>query len=73
MATKVQLLKMLKETCPLPRVCVRRPSAKPIGLYLLQLRSHVMETSSPKFKLPIAADPNEGPDSAPKPVKITHT
>jgi hypothetical protein len=73
MATKVQLLKVLKETCPLPRACVRRPSTKPVGLYMLQLRSHVIETSSPKFKLAISADPNHGPDSLPQPVKITHT
>ena len=72
MATKAQLLKILKETCPLPRVPVHRAPAKPSGLYLLQLRSHVIETNSPKVKLHVSVDPDNSQDSQPKPVKIVH-
>jgi hypothetical protein len=72
MATKVQLLKILKETCPLPRVPVRRVPATAVTLYMLRLRSHVIETNSPKYKLPIAVDPDNNQEARPQPVKIIH-
>jgi hypothetical protein len=72
MATKVQLLRILKETCPLPRETVRRAPATAAALYMLQLRSHVMEATSPKFRLTISADPNSAKELHPQPVKIIH-
>ena len=72
MATKVQLLKILKETCPLPRESVRRAPTTAGALYMLQLRSHVLETSSPKFKLQITGGATGKQEVHPQPVKIIH-
>ncbi|MBI3853748.1 MAG: hypothetical protein HY298_26190 [Verrucomicrobia bacterium] len=65
-------MKILKETCPLPRDSVRRAPATAAALYMLQLRSHVLETTSPKFRLTVSVEPANGTEFHPQPVKIIH-
>jgi len=46
MATKMKMMKLLQEMQGLAQMSQRRPQAKSPGLFLLQLRSHVRQTSA---------------------------
>jgi hypothetical protein len=71
MAAKVQLLKLLQEIRGLAEVTNRHPQTRAPGFLLMQLRSHLVHTTSPSRKRNIAIDPQDLPD-IPHPVKITH-
>ena len=71
MAAKIRIMKMLQEMRGLAEVTNRRPPPRQPGLFLVQLRSHVYQTSQPKRKQTIAVDGLEGID-IPHPVKIRH-
>lgn len=71
MATKVKMMKFLQEIRGLTELGRRYPAPKPSPLFLLQLRSHVAETSHSKHRLVITVDLKDNPD-IPHPVKINH-
>jgi hypothetical protein len=72
MPSKIKIAKYVSQTRPL-----NRPAAKPTGLYLLALRSHVAQTQPlvprPALKKTIPVQPVENGDGAPEPVKIKHS
>ena len=70
MAAKVKLMKLLQEIRGLAEITARRPQPRAPGLFLIQLRSHLMQTTHPMRKK-IAVDTLEEVD-IPAPVKITH-
>jgi len=70
MATKVKLMKFLQEMRGLAEITARRPQPRPPGLFLIQLRSHLLHTTHPLRKR-IFVDVQEQPD-IPDPVRITH-
>ena len=70
MATKVKLMRMLQELRGLAEITARRPQQRPPGLFLIQLRSHLLHTTHPLRKR-ILVDVQDQPD-IPDPVKITH-
>jgi hypothetical protein len=72
MATKIKLMKMLQEMHGFAEMGCRCPASRLSPLYLLQLRSHVTETSRPRrHRLAIRIDLQDSLDM-PHPVKITH-
>ena len=74
MATKVKLLKLLQEMRGFAEFGRRHPAPRPSSpLYLLQLRSHVSETSRTRLRLIVNVDPADSETTnIPFPVKITH-
>jgi hypothetical protein len=70
MAAKVKLMKFLQELRGLAEITARRPQPRAPGLFLIQLRSHLLDTTHPLRKR-ISVDVQEQPD-IPHPVKITH-
>ena len=70
MAAKVKLMKLLQEIRGLAEITARRPQPRAPGLFLIQLRSHLMNTTHPMRKR-IIVDGQEQVD-IPAPVKITH-
>ncbi len=77
MANKIKIAKYVSQTRPLNRPASHRSSAKPAGLYLLALRSHLANTQPPiprpTLKQTIPIQPAENGDAAPEPVKIKHS
>jgi hypothetical protein len=71
MATKIKMLKLLQEIRGFAQITNRRPHPKPPGIFLMQLRSHVLQATSARRRLVIPIDLQEPPD-IPHPVKITH-
>jgi hypothetical protein len=71
MATKIKLLKLLQEMHAFAEIGRRHPLPKPSPLFLLQLRSHLAETSRPKRRLTVSVDLKDSLD-LPHPVRITH-
>jgi len=71
MATKIKMMKLLQEIRGFAQITNRRPQPKPPGLFLMQLRSHVLQATSSRRRLTIPIDLQEPPD-IPHPVKITH-
>lgn len=71
MATKVKMLKFLQEMRGFSDLSRGFPPHRHSPLFLLQLRSHLAETSRPKRRLLISVDLKDPPD-IPAPVKITH-
>jgi hypothetical protein len=71
MAAKVQIMKLLQEIRGFAEITHRRPQPRQPGLFLIQLRSHVIHTTAPRRKQTIAVDMLDLPD-IPHPVKITH-
>jgi len=71
MATKIKMMKLLQEIRGLAQITNRRPQPKPPGLFLMQLRTHVLQASLPRRRLVIPIDLQDPPD-IPNPVKITH-
>lgn len=70
MAAKVKLMKLLQEIRGLAEITARRPQPRSPGLFLIQLRSHMMKTTYPSRKR-IVVEALEEVD-IPTPVKITH-
>jgi hypothetical protein len=71
MATKIKLMKMLQEMHAFAEIGRTNPAPKPSPLYLMQLRSHLLQTSRPRRRLAIRVDLRDSLD-LPDPVKITH-
>jgi hypothetical protein len=71
MATKVKLMKFLQEMRGFTEFGRRHFSPRPSPLYLLQLRSHLSETSRSRRRLIISVDPKDS-DNIPHPVKINY-
>ena len=71
MATKVKLMKFLQEMRGFTELGRRQFASKPSPLYLLQLRSHLNETSRSRRRLIVTVDLRDT-ENIPHPVKITH-
>ena len=71
MATKIKLLKLLQEMHAFAEITRRHPAPRPSPLFLLQLRSHMAETSRPKRRLLVSIDLKDSLD-LPHPVRINH-
>ncbi len=71
MATKVKLMKLLQEMRGLNELSRRVPGHTSSPLYLLQLRSHLAETTQSKRRLIITVDLKDAV-TIPHPVRINH-
>jgi hypothetical protein len=71
MAAKIKIMKMLQEIRGLAEVTNRRPVPKQPGLFIIQLRSHVHQTTQTRRKQTISIDVIEAAEIA-HPVKIRH-
>ena len=71
MAAKIKIMKLLQEIRGFAEICNRRPQPRPLGLFLLQLRSHVVQTTALRRKRTIVIQ-MQGQTDIPYPVKITH-
>ena len=71
MAAKMKMLKLLQEIRGLADFSVRRPQTRPVGLFLVQMRSHVSQTTLQNRKRHISIDSPALPD-IPHPVRINH-
>ena len=71
MAAKIKLMKLLQEIRGLAEITNRRPHPRFPGLFMIQLRSHVLNTTLSRRKRIIAID-IQGLSDIPHPVKITH-
>lgn len=71
MAAKMKMMKLIQEIRGLAELTNRRPQPRPTGLFLVQMRSHISQTSVQNRKRNITI---EGPSttSIPQSVKITH-
>ncbi len=71
MAAKMKMMKLVQEIRGLAELTNRRPSTRTPGLFLVQMRSHLSQTTLQSRKRNIAID---GPtiSDIPHPVKITH-
>ncbi len=74
MPIKIKIAKVVNQPRPLNRSASQRTPARPAGLYLLELRSHVAQTQPiiprPTLKQTIPIQPVENGDGVPEPVKI---
>ena len=71
MATKIKLLKLLQEMHAFAELSRRYPGARQSPLFLLQLRSHMTETSRSKGRLLVSVNLKDSLEM-PHPVKINH-
>ena len=71
MATKAMLLKLLQESRGYEQITNRRPTPRPIVLYLMQLRARAALHHGPKHRLTVATEWPNGAE-IPEPVKIKH-
>jgi hypothetical protein len=71
MATKAILMKLLQESRGYEEITNRRPTPRPIVLYLMQLRAQAAQSNAPRKRLAIATDWQNG-NEMPSPVKIKH-
>ncbi|MFO1478260.1 MAG: hypothetical protein U1F98_16625 [Verrucomicrobiota bacterium] len=71
MATKIKLMKLLQEIHAIAEIGRRNPMPKPSPLFLLQLRSHMAETSRPRKRLLVSIDLKDSLE-LPHPVRINH-
>jgi hypothetical protein len=71
MAAKIKIMKMLQEIRGMAEVTNRRPAPRQPGLFLIQLRSHVHQTTQTRRKQTIAIDVPDVVEIA-HPVKIRH-
>jgi len=71
MATKIKLMKLLQEMRGLSELARRPSPPRPSTLYLLQLRSHLSETSRSKRRLIVTVDLRDTAN-IPHPVKINY-
>ena len=71
MAMKIKMLKLLTEYRGHAQVTNRRPTPRPPGLFLMQLREHLTETTGQKRKLVVTAEAHPAADK-PLQIKIHH-
>jgi hypothetical protein len=71
MATKATLMKLLQESRGYEQITNRRPTPRPIVLYLMQLRAHPPHAHAPRQHLAITAEWQNGTET-PLPVKINY-
>ena len=71
MAAKIRIMKLLQELRGMADVTHRRPPPRQPGLFLIQLRSHVLQNRQPRAKQVILIDMQDRLDIA-DPVKIKH-
>ena len=71
MATKMNTTKLLQEIRGFAEIANRRPQPKPPGLFLMQIRPHVLRPVMPKRKLEVHIEMQALQD-VPHPVRITH-
>jgi hypothetical protein len=71
MAMKMKMLRLLTEQCGYAQVTNRRPLPRPPGLFLMQLREHLSETTAQKRKLVVTA-PSHAVADKPLSIKIQH-
>ena len=71
MATKIRIMKLLQEIRGFAQLTYRQPQDRQPGLFLIQLRSHIHNATSPRRRLIIPVDHQDPPD-IPHPVKIIH-
>lgn len=71
MAMKIKMLKLLTEHRGYAQVTNRRPVPRPPGLFLMQLREHLTETTVQKRKLVVTVEAQAIADK-PLQIKIQH-
>jgi hypothetical protein len=71
MATKIKLMKLLQEMHAFADLGRRNPAQRSSPLFLLQLRSHMAETSRSKRRLRVSIDLKDTLEM-PHSVKISH-
>ena len=71
MATKATLIKLLQESRGYEQITNRRPTPRPIALYLMQLRAQSPRPNVPRQRLAITADWQNSAEVS-LPVKIKH-
>jgi hypothetical protein len=71
MAAKIKIMKLLQEIRGFADISNRLPQPRPLGLFLLQLRSHLVQTTAVRRKRTIVIQ-MQGQTEIPYPVKITH-
>ncbi len=71
MANKAMLMKMMQESRGYEQITNRRPTPRPIVLYLMQLRAQHTHSHAPKQRLTIATEWAEQMH-IPTPVTIKH-
>jgi len=71
MAMKIKMLKLLTEYRGHAQVTNRRPTPRPPGLFLMQLREHLTETTGQKRKLVVTGEDQPAADK-PLQIKIHH-
>jgi hypothetical protein len=72
MAAKIKIMKMLQEIRGHADVTERRPAPRQPGLFLIQLRSHVVESrQQPRVRQIITVEVQDRFE-IPRPVKIKH-
>jgi len=71
MANKAELMKLLQESRGYEQITNRRPTPRPIVLYLMQLRTQAAHINAPKEHLAITAEWQNASET-PLPVKINH-
>ncbi len=71
MATKLHVMKLVQEMRGFAEITNRRPQPRTPGLFLLQMRSHLLHACPPKDKRTINIDMQSRPE-LPHLVKIRH-
>jgi hypothetical protein len=71
MAAKIKIMKMLQEIRGHADITERRPAPRQPGLFLIQLRSHVVESRQPRVRQVIAVEVQDRFE-IPRPVRIKH-
>jgi hypothetical protein len=71
MAAKVRMLKLLGEMRGFAYIGNRQPPARSPGLFVAQLRSHIIQAAAPRRRLSIQMDTQDHPEAA-RPVPIVH-
>ena len=71
MATKMKLMRLLQEMHAFTELGRRTPAPRTSPLFLLQLRSHMAQTSRSKLRLIVKVGLEDTLDM-PSPVKISH-
>ena len=71
MATKINLMKLLQEMNAFAELGHRHPTPRPSPLFLVQLRTHLAETSRSRRRLVVSVDLKDSLD-IPHPVTINH-
>jgi hypothetical protein len=71
MAAKLQVLRLLQEIRAFAELSNRRPQPRSTGLFLTQMRSHLLQSASPKRRLSIRIDTQDRID-VPSQVRINH-